>query len=78
MPADESITYDAACAKLKELHESTSADAPRMMRLLRVTFNERRKFINSLSNTEVTKIVERFPQLGDANYVSTEFFISNA
>lgn len=46
-------------------------DTPRIMHLMRDTYSERRTFINNLENSEVTKILEVFPHLQLAKYVST-------
>lgn len=66
----DDISYDDACGQLKDLYLSKSADVPRILRLLRLTFSERRKYINNLANTEVSKMTEAFPHLKQIKYVS--------
>ena len=68
--SDDNISIDDACAELKDLYQSNSVDVPRVMRLLSITFSDRRKLISNLSNGEVTDIIEKYPHLRDAKYVS--------
>lgn len=70
---DDSMPYSDACSELKHMYESNSADVPKILRLLRLTFEDRRKFINGLKNAEINQILKEFPHLQDIRFVSNSY-----
>jgi hypothetical protein len=79
---DDKISYSEASVELKQLYESNVADVPKIQRLLRLTYEGRRQFINGLKNAEVNQILKEFPHLQDIRFVSlvlvrNNFFMLN-
>jgi hypothetical protein len=68
--ADTQLSYSDICDELKNLFTSNSQDVPKILRLLRSSFTERRKAISELADAEVCKIVEQFEYLQDIRFVS--------
>ena len=67
---DNSVSYEDACAELRQMYDSKSTDVPRIIRLLCETLQGRRNVISRLNNADASNIIEHFPHLGDPKYVS--------
>jgi hypothetical protein len=57
--------------------ETRSHDIPRMLRLLRSSFKQRRQVINEMGDGDVKGIIAKFPFLEDIRFVSMVFYWSN-
>jgi hypothetical protein len=68
--ADAQLSYSDICDELKNLCTSNSQDVPKILRLLRSSFTERRKVICELADAEVCQIVEQFEYLQDIRFIS--------
>lgn len=70
------MSYADTCSELVQLYSAKPQDVPKIMRLLRLSFTDRRKEISDMADAEVKKITQQFPYLQDIRFVSaTEYLL---